>query len=158
MNETLLMSVPWIFSLSPAEVLSPCTSVSGIWRLEGKETRRPNCFFCRPCASEKHTGLKGLHLSTAENWPFSQVEFDYWASLTPLLMLPNSVSLFIMIIDDRFKPLHLSIPAESSALIDAIFRNHNYIFHTMKLMASLVTNSYYFQTNKLSSCIYIAIP
>lgn len=34
------------------------TSVSEAWRVEGKDTRRPNCFFCCPGASENHAGLK----------------------------------------------------------------------------------------------------
>lgn len=44
--------------------------------------------------------------------------------LTPVVMLPNSASLLISIIDNRFKPPHLSRAAESSAGIGHIHNFH----------------------------------
>lgn len=48
----------------------------------------------------------------------------FWAPFTPVVMLPNSVSLFISIINNLFKPSHWSRPADSSAVI-----GHKHDFH-----------------------------
>lgn len=63
------------------------------------------------------------HFRSSTLLSFSR-QYFFGASLTPALMLSNGASELILIVDGRFKPPHLSRPAESSTLIGQIRSFH----------------------------------